>query len=121
MESMKLDRYNKKRDFDITAEPSGQLRPTKDGFSYVIQKHDATRLHYDFRLELDGVLLSWAVPKGTEPRSESTSASRCGRRTIPSTIATSKATSRTASTAVRPRDRVGSRLDGSRSAIRARG
>ena len=59
-----LARYDAKRDFKITSEP-GPLR-TKPGkqLSFVIQKHDATRLHYDFRLELDGVLLSWAVPKG---------------------------------------------------------
>ena len=59
-----LARYNAKRDFAITSEP-GPVR-TKAGkqLSFVIQKHDATRLHYDFRLELDGVLLSWAVPKG---------------------------------------------------------
>jgi bifunctional non-homologous end joining protein LigD len=59
-----LARYRAKRDFKITSEP-GPVR-TKPGkqLSFVIQKHDATRLHYDFRLELDGVLLSWAVPKG---------------------------------------------------------
>ena len=59
-----LSRYGAKRDFKITSEP-GPVR-TKPGkqLSFVIQKHDATRLHYDFRLELDGVLLSWAVPKG---------------------------------------------------------
>lgn len=59
-----LARYQAKRDFTITSEP-GPVR-TKAGkqLSFVIQKHDASRLHYDFRLELDGVLLSWAVPKG---------------------------------------------------------
>ncbi|MFL6628116.1 MAG: DNA ligase D [Vitreoscilla sp.] len=59
-----LARYKAKRDFSITSEP-GPVR-TRAGrqLSFVIQKHDATRLHYDFRLELDGVLLSWAVPKG---------------------------------------------------------
>ena len=59
-----LERYNAMRDFGTTEEPSGALRPTQGGNSYVIQKHAATALHYDFRLELDGVLLSWAVPKG---------------------------------------------------------
>jgi bifunctional non-homologous end joining protein LigD len=60
---MALEDYRKKRDFSKTPEPPGETRPT-GGFSYCIQKHAATRLHYDFRLELDGVLLSWAVPKG---------------------------------------------------------
>ena len=59
-----LDRYNEMRDFHVTDEPSGEVKRTNTGRSFVIQKHDATRLHYDFRLELDGVLLSWAVPKG---------------------------------------------------------
>ncbi|MDP8998649.1 MAG: DNA ligase D, partial [Myxococcota bacterium] len=59
-----LGRYKAMRDFGITKEPSGELRPTTGGNSYVIQKHAATALHFDFRLELDGVLLSWAVPKG---------------------------------------------------------
>jgi bifunctional non-homologous end joining protein LigD len=59
-----LARYQAKRDFTITSEP-GPVRATGgEQLSFVIQKHDATRLHYDFRLELDGVLLSWAVPKG---------------------------------------------------------
>ena len=59
-----LSHYNAKRDFAKTPEPAG--KPAKRGkqLSYVIQKHWATRLHYDFRLEFDGVLLSWAVPKG---------------------------------------------------------
>ncbi len=59
-----LAHYNAKRDFTITSEPGPvRTQPARQG-SFVIQKHDATRLHYDFRLELDGVLLSWAVPKG---------------------------------------------------------
>ena len=59
-----LARYDAKRDFTITSEPGPvRARPGKQ-LSFVIQKHDATRLHYDFRLELDGVLLSWAIPKG---------------------------------------------------------
>jgi bifunctional non-homologous end joining protein LigD len=60
---MGLEDYRKKRDFSRTPEPRGEAR-TASGFSYCIQKHAASRLHYDFRLELDGVLLSWAVPKG---------------------------------------------------------
>ena len=55
--------YNRKRDFSKTKEPKGRKLKGK-GDSFVVQKHDASRLHYDFRLELDGVLKSWAVPKG---------------------------------------------------------
>ena len=55
--------YNAKRDFEKTAEPKGRKAKT-NGHSFVVQKHDASRLHWDFRLELDGVLKSWAVPKG---------------------------------------------------------
>jgi bifunctional non-homologous end joining protein LigD len=64
MATAKLAKYQAKRDFSVTSEPSGKERAAHAGLAYVIQKHDATRLHYDFRLELDGVLLSWAVPKG---------------------------------------------------------
>ena len=63
MSDPRLARYRAKRDFGITSEPSGEAE-VRPGWSFVVQKHDATRLHYDFRLELDGVLLSWAVPKG---------------------------------------------------------
>jgi len=59
-----LARYWAKRDFAITSEPRGQRAKPGKALSFVIQKHDASRLHYDFRLELDGVLVSWAVPKG---------------------------------------------------------
>ncbi len=61
---MALDEYNRKRDFAKTGEPSGEVKATPGGDLFVIQKHAASRLHYDFRLELDGVLLSWSVPKG---------------------------------------------------------
>src|SRR3954465_707641 len=58
-----IETYNKKRDFSKTKEPRGRKLRGK-GDSFVVQKHDASRLHWDFRLELDGVLKSWAVPKG---------------------------------------------------------
>ncbi len=60
---MGLHEYRRKRDFQKTDEPAGR-RSVKGGWQYLIQKHAASRLHYDFRLELDGVLKSWAVPKG---------------------------------------------------------
>jgi bifunctional non-homologous end joining protein LigD len=60
---MSLAKYQKMRDFARTSEPSGEAL-SQSGRSYVIQKHAASHLHYDFRLELGGVLLSWAVPKG---------------------------------------------------------
>ena len=59
-----LAHYWSKRDFAVTSEPRGAKGATGTSLSFVIQKHHASRLHYDFRLELDGVLLSWAVPKG---------------------------------------------------------
>jgi bifunctional non-homologous end joining protein LigD len=61
-----LTEYREKRNFARTPEPSGESTPSRNAASrlYVIQKHRATQLHYDFRLEFDGVLLSWAVPKG---------------------------------------------------------
>jgi len=59
-----LKTYQSKRDFTITSEPAEGGRPGKDALTFVIQKHWASRLHYDFRLELDGVMKSWAVPKG---------------------------------------------------------
>ena len=58
-----LARYRAKRDFAVTAEPRGR-KAERTGFRYLIQKHAARRLHYDFRLELDGVLKSWAVTRG---------------------------------------------------------
>jgi bifunctional non-homologous end joining protein LigD len=59
-----LDTYRRKRDFKKTAEPSGEAAKAPAGDSFVVQKHAARRLHYDFRLELDGVLKSWAVTRG---------------------------------------------------------
>src|SRR4051812_8348224 len=62
---MGLQKYFQKRDFKKTAEPKGHVhKPHKAGGQFIIQKHAASRLHYDFRLEMEGVLRSWAVPKG---------------------------------------------------------
>jgi bifunctional non-homologous end joining protein LigD len=64
---MTLAKYKEKRNFKVTPEPSGDAeakKATHPRLLYVIQKHRATQLHYDFRLEFEGVLLSWAVPKG---------------------------------------------------------
>src|SRR4026209_1861399 len=71
---MGLREYRRKRDFRKTPEPAGKNRAARgrakraslraEGFHYVIHKHEASRLHYDLRLELDGTLKSWAVPKG---------------------------------------------------------
>lgn len=65
-----LEKYREKRDFRKTSEPKGSREKASAKPIFVIQKHDASRLHYDIRLEVDGVLKSWAVPKGpsTDPR-----------------------------------------------------
>ena len=59
-----LGEYRRKRDFSMTAEPRGRRRKATRKLAYVVQKHAASHLHFDLRLELDGVMKSWAVPKG---------------------------------------------------------
>ncbi len=61
---MSLTTYKKKRSFKKTPEPEGKKKSSSRGLKFVVQKHDATQLHYDFRLEMESVLKSWAVPKG---------------------------------------------------------
>lgn len=61
---MALKDYHNKRKFDETSEPKGKTKKSKEKLIFVIQRHAASRLHYDFRLEIEGVLKSWAVPKG---------------------------------------------------------
>jgi len=63
MSNMGLEEYKSKRRFNETPEPEGKVKAAS-GYTFVIQKHRATRLHYDFRLEMEGVLRSWAIPKG---------------------------------------------------------
>ena len=62
--ALKLAKYQSLRDFSRTPEPRGEVARERPGHIFVVQEHAASHLHYDFRLELDGVLLSWAVPKG---------------------------------------------------------
>ena len=68
--SAKLETYRRKRDFTVTPEPApGPVAPTPAGeATFMVHKHDATRLHYDLRLEMDGALASWAIPQGPELR-----------------------------------------------------
>ena len=61
---MGLTAYKKKRDFKATPEPAGKKVASRKKLEFVVQRHSASRLHYDFRLEMDGVMKSWAIPKG---------------------------------------------------------
>src|SRR4030081_1824490 len=61
---MNHDAFKKRRNVPEGPEPEGEVKGTQDSLVFVVQKHQASHLHYDFRLELDGVLKSWAVPKG---------------------------------------------------------
>ena len=65
---MGLEEYRRKRDFDATSEPAGTKKRSTSKLIYVVQHHFARSEHYDFRLELDGVLKSWAVPKEPQPK-----------------------------------------------------
>jgi bifunctional non-homologous end joining protein LigD len=75
----KLSKYRAKRDFSKTAEPSGQTKIAAYRRRFIVQKHAATRPHYDLRLELDGVFKSWAVTRGPslDPRRERRSRFHC--------------------------------------------
>lgn len=61
---MSLNKYTQKRNFNSTNEPKGEMEKSGNELIFVVQKHAASHLHYDFRLEMDGVLKSWAIPKG---------------------------------------------------------
>lgn len=76
---MTLDKYIAKRDFNKTPEPRGEVAQPGARLSFVIQKHAASKLHYDFRLELDGTLKSWAIPRGPSWTPGKAAGGPCGR------------------------------------------
>ena len=95
---MPLDEYRERRDFATTPEPDGET-PAPDGERrFVIQEHHATALHWDLRLEHDGVLASWALPKGIPPTRARTG-SPSAPRIIPWSTSSSRVRFRAASTA----------------------
>jgi len=72
-----LKNYREMRDFRRTPEPAGEEHGRRQGPIFVVQKHDARNLHYDLRIEVNGVLKSWAVPKGPSTDPEQKKAGRC--------------------------------------------
>ena len=118
----RLKRYVAKRDFKKTAEPSHKARAPQSGkkLIFVVQKHAARRLHWDFRLEWEGTLRSWAVPKGPSLDPARQAARGRSRRPSRSPTPSSRATSRRASTAAAT-STSGTTAPGSRSAISTKG
>jgi bifunctional non-homologous end joining protein LigD len=96
-----LEPYRAKRDFEVSSEPPGRRGRKAKKARFVVQKHDATRLHYDLRLEIDGVLKSWAVTRGPSlvPANKRLTVQT---EAIPSITYAGRARSRRASTAAAP-------------------